>query len=224
MRVEFNGQVVPKREWTPFIRRAVKRHERIHRRRLRASGILIGVANVNTFKAVLRVHTSGSGTDAIPDGAITAVAEVWGGGGSAGTAGGGHFGGGGGGGGRAVSSFAVSGSPTKTFSYAVGPGGTNGIQGTNSTISSGTFAISTMTGTGGGAGSNGSVGGPGTDGIGGNASGGTTSNTKGNDGFSGGGGTGLGGTVSGDGAPYGGGGTSSNGPGLSGAAVFSYTG
>jgi MSHA biogenesis protein MshQ len=224
MRVECNGQVVPKREWTPFIRRVVKRHERIHRRRLRASGILIGAANVHSFAAVLRIYTSSSGTDSIPDGALNAIAEVWGGGGSAGTIGGGHFGGGGGGGGRAISAFSVAASPFKTIAYSVGAGGSSGLAGSNSTISSGSFSITTMTGSGGGAGSNGSVGGPGADGSGGTASGGTTSNTTGNSGNNGVGGVGLGGTVSGDGAPYGGGGSSSGNPGLHGAAVFSYTG
>lgn len=216
-----------KEDWTPLVFAVVRRIQQRHRieRRTRASGILLGAGgNVHFYVPVLDIHTTGTNqTETLPTDASNMIIEVWGGGGGAGTIGGGHTGGGGGGGGRAISSIAIQTASGKTVTWTVGPGGAARVDGTDSTVVSGTFSLTTMTGSHGTAGTNGTVGGPGTDGSGGTAAGGTTSNTTGHDGLNGVGGAGLGGTVSGDGAPYGGGGSVNNGSGSNGAVVFYFT-
>ena len=107
----------------------------------------------SAFTPVVVTHNSGSGTQVAPTGCSNVVIEVWGGGASGrgvtrfATAGGD----GGGAGGYARSSYSISGG--QTLSYSVGAGGTgpfNGFgAGGNSSVSSGTKSITTLTGNGG---------------------------------------------------------------------------
>lgn len=207
-----------------------------------AGGILVGAAG-SLVSPVLNIHTTGSGaTETIPSSSGFSVMEIqcWGGGGAGGgSAGSGTGGSGGGAGGYSRASFNIAASGGKTLTYTVG---TNGVGVSNSTggsgiassVSSGTFAISTITcnGGGGGAANGGAVGSGGTVT---DANSGAT-NTTGpngslNSGSTGGsGGTGTTGNVTGDGSPYGGGGQGHAGGvvgagvnGTAGAAVFFYT-
>lgn len=127
-------------------------------------------------------NTATSSTIAIPSGATTLVVEIWGGANSGGHGAGTSLpnlasGGGGGSGGYSRSSVSVSGVGGQTISYTVGNSGSA------SSISNGTFSITTMTanaGTIGGNAPSGTV--AGTPGSGGTASGGNVQNTTGNSG------------------------------------------
>lgn len=233
MIVEFNGQVVPKREWTPFVHRIVRRvksAERVKRRRLRASGVLVGAANNAAFVPVLRIYTTGtSATDTTPDKAQNVAVECWGSGGGGGGGVTVHVGGGGGAGGFCKSTYATS--ANKTLTYTVGAlalgGGaqTGGGAGNPSSVSSGTLSITTMTGNGGNPGSGGTAGGSGSPGTGGTGVGGNVTNTTGASGVGSSAGGGTAGSISGDGSPYGGGGAGGDTGQNShvGAVVFSYS-
>jgi hypothetical protein len=105
---------------------------------------------------VTRTYTSGSGTETIPTGATTVVIEVWGGGGSGSSSNSSINSGGSG----AYGKSSYSATPGQTMSYVVGGiatsrnggGGSNlpGLPGNDSSVSSGTFTISSpMTATGG---------------------------------------------------------------------------
>ena len=148
-------------------------------------------------------NTAGAALQTIPTGATTMTVECWGSS-AGGGVNGGSLGGGGGSGGYAKTIISVSGDGGQNINYSVGAAGGPGLTGGNSTVSAGTFAISTMTCNAGGAG----VGN--THGSGGSSSGGVTTNTSGNpgaDGSSGGmGGAGIVGTYAtgsngGQGAP-----------------------
>lgn len=178
------------------------------------------------FVPVLRIHASGSSTDTIPPGASNVVIELWAGGGTGFSAGPSQGGGGGGSSGYSRSSIALTPSNWgQTINYAVG------ASDTDSSVSSGTFSLTTMTahkGVGGSATQT-------TGGAGGTAVGGTQANTTGTagsnqvGGVGGIAGAGTSGTVGGDGSPYGAGGTGGDAPnaggqsGQTGAVVFSYT-
>lgn len=135
--------------------------------------------------------TATTANETIPAGMSTCTIEVWGGSGR----GGAHFldglggnagGGGGGSGGYARTVISVSGHAGQTMQYTVGNAGTAGVPAGASTVSSGTFTITTMTANGGslgGAAPNINTGGTG--GAGGTASGGSAANTTGNAGSSG---------------------------------------
>lgn len=135
------------------------------------------------FTPVLVTYTSGTSvTETAPAGATNVVVEVWGGGG------GGHRGDSaptqgfsGGAAGYSRTSMAISGG--QTLIYTVGPGGkgqdaTASVNGTASTVSSGTATITTMTANGGGR-ATGILSGFGIAGTGGAATGGTVVNTTG---------------------------------------------
>jgi hypothetical protein len=128
-------------------------------------------------------NTAGSFTFTIPTGATTLTLEAWGPSGAGSTAGGG--GGGGGSGGYCKTIITVSGDGGETINYTVGILGTTSSAATNSTVTSGTFSLTTIT-----AGAGGNASGS-TAGAAGTATGGTTTNTAGNAGVAGGsGGTG----------------------------------
>jgi hypothetical protein len=243
MIVEFNGQIIPRRKWTPFIHRVVRRMARLERRhRIRSSGVLLGAATMSSFTKVLRINTSGVGaTETQPDGAAQVAAACWGsgagGGGGSGSLCNSKGGGGGGGGGRAYTASIVA-EPNKTFTYTVGAAVAANTNGNASSIANGTAVnLPTMTANGGTKGATAS-GAPGAGGAGGTASGGVTSNTTGTAGAAGqaggggggAGGAGLGTVITSDGAPYGGGGKGATDVndsdwqgGLAGAVVFLYT-
>lgn len=179
------------------------------------TGAVMGAAAFG-FTPTIVIHTTGSGaTETIPAGASNVVIEVWAGGATGGTAGASLGGDGGGAGGYARTSVACSGLQTLTY--------TVGAADANSSCSSGTLTITTMTCN------------KGTVTAGGTATGGTQANTTGGNGTShvggtgGTGATGTSGNQAGDGSPYGkggDGGTAPNGtgnPGQTGAVVFSYT-
>lgn len=137
------------------------------------------------FSPTTHAYTSGSGSDTIPTGASQVVIEVKaGGGGSSATGFTSSYACGGGGAGYSRSVISLT--PAnwgQTIAYQVGLGGAtnlnnNGVQGGNSTVSSGTFALATITANGGsGAGGNG---------AGGTASGGNQVNDTGASGVNGG--------------------------------------
>jgi hypothetical protein len=125
--------------------------------------------------ATLVTHvTPGSFTETIPAGAQNCVIELWGpsnaGGNGSGAGCGANGGGGGGAGGYCRTSLNVT--PGLTFNYTVGA-----PDAANSTVTSGTQAVTTMTANGGTVGGNAAGGGAG--GPGGTATGGTVVNTTG---------------------------------------------
>ena len=145
---------------------------------------------------VLHLYTTaGSGTETIPTGSTTCVIEVWsgvsgGGGGSNGNGSGGGGGGGGAGPAYARSSYTVTGHNGQTMAYTVGAAGTpgtsiyngtagNGTAGGSSSVSSGTFTVTTMNATAGGFGTGGSNLAAGTGGAASTASGGNATNQNG---------------------------------------------
>lgn len=180
-----------------------------------------------TFTPVTRSFASGSGTDTVPAGATSVRIEVWGGGGGGervtklATVGGK----GGSAGGYARSIYACSGG--QTLAYSVGSGGLgqlSGGKGGESSVTSGSLSITTMTGGGGGY----------AGGIPGSGSGGNQTNVTGGVGSTASsdlGGDGGAGVVGVDGSGYGHGGTGAdatgvvmNGsPGESGRVIFYYT-
>lgn len=181
--------------------------------------VLLGAVAVPAFSPVQRTYVTGSGTETAPAGASNVIIAVWGGGasGNVGVRFATEDGLGGGAGGYAQSTYTISGG--QTIAYAVGAGAApSGNNGVNSTASSGTKAITTMTGGGGGG-----------TGTGGTASGGTTQNTTGGAGGIGVGGapvTGWNGNSAGAGGAGGAGGGASNTPGFpgdAGAVIFYYT-
>lgn len=188
--------------------------------------MLLGASGA--FQPLLHLFTSGSGTEIIPPGATTLVIEADGASGSGGSGSGvgcaQRTGGGASSGSLCRSSYNVSGQEGLTLNYVVGAGGTpSSNPGTASTVTSGTFAITSMNAPGGLGGGNAPTGtgaaAPS------NATGGNVANTAGNAGFNGGlagsgnGGAGLVGTVS-TGQPGGAGGVGSGSPGLAGGNGF----
>jgi hypothetical protein len=136
--------------------------------------------------------TPGTFVETIPTGFTTATIEVWGGsgGGAAKFVSGPNTAGGGGGasGSYAVSTYSVTGLGGDTLNFTVGVAGVNGTgPGGDSSVSSGTMTIATMTGPGGPNGSNAVS--PGVGGAGGVApaigTGGTVNNVQGNAGSAG---------------------------------------
>lgn len=191
---------------------------------LKATRLLTSGAS---FVPVMHVYNaSGSGTDTIPSGASTLTIEVFGASGAGGAFGSGiGIGGGGGSGGYARSTYDVSASNGDTLDYSVGAAGsTPAGSGGNSTVSSGTFTVTTLTANGGGGGGNGGINTPGAPGTGGSASGGNAVNDTGNAADSISGGAGLIG-VYGAGAPGGYGGYSTGNPTAGGAGliIFRYS-
>lgn len=195
------------------------------------TGIIACLASAVPFIPVTSSYNSnGSFTETIPIGASSCVVEVFGasGAGGAGIGAGcaASGGGGGGSGGLSRRTVDVTLGGNKTIAVVVGNGGVaTGANGTNSTISSGTFAVTTQTG---GFGNGGSTGGGG--GAGGTASGGTT-NATGNTGGPGAGGSRAGGVgltgINGSGNSGGTGGTDATQSGFTqggdGLVIFSYT-
>lgn len=188
---------------------------------------------------VTRVYqTPGSFTETIPTGYTTLTLEVWGGSGGGGTGVNsglnGSGGGGGGSSGYVRSQIAVTGLGGSTLNFTVGAAGAAGVNGGNSTASSGTLVIATMTASGGVKGGNAvSQVTAGAGGAGGAATGGVTVNTPGNSGSAGinsagGGGGGGGGFgipgINGGGNRGGGGGATALGTaGGVGICIFSYS-
>jgi hypothetical protein len=234
MIVEFNGQVIPKHKWTPFIHRTVrrmKRLERSRRRRIYATGTTIMLMGSTGFAPILRIKTAGSGTDTVPSGAQNVILEAWGsgGGGSAGTGSGCSAapGGGGSSGSYSRTSIACLTQNGNTLNYTVATGGPAGSNGSSSSISGGTFSGLTTMNAG-----RGSAGNFGSGATSSPSNGGTQANTTGTAVGVGQslGGAGLSGTVAGDGSPYARGGNGgvlgaghAGSPGSDGAAVFFYT-
>jgi hypothetical protein len=137
------------------------------------------LGNLVQFVPVNHQYTTGTGaTETVPAGAQNVVIEAWGAGGDGGTGNGAgcssQNGGGGGGGGYSRTSIAVN--SGQTITYTVGQP-VNGAAGGDTTVSSGTLAITTMTAHGGAVANN--YNGSGTA-AGGTASGGTAANTTGN--------------------------------------------
>ncbi len=134
-------------------------------------------------------QTAGTFTETIPTGYTTLTIECWGGAAGGGLSNGSGMtligGGGGGSGGYSRSVVTVTGLGGDTLSFTVGAGGAALASGSASSVSSGTLAITTLTGNGGTVGGNatGIVGGAG--GAGGTATGGTAVNTTGNTGSAG---------------------------------------
>lgn len=137
---------------------------------------------------ITRVYTTptGGATEVIPGGFTTLTIEVWGAGGG----GGARFanfcmvsgGGGGGSGGYSRTVIPVTGAGGQTMNYVVGAGasGSNNPGGLSS-VSSGTFTVTTLTANGGAGGTAAtSLTVAGTGGAGGSATGGTVINTSGN--------------------------------------------
>ncbi len=153
------------------------------------SGILGALAGGAGFKPITRIYTAvGAGTETIPPGARFLTVELWGGGGSGGGGTVGSTPGAGGGGGAYLrtNSILVSGGSGKTINYTVGNGGAaitgnglvNGNAGGASSISSGTFTITSKSANPGGAG-NGANNAGGAGGTGGAAGTGDAVNTAG---------------------------------------------
>jgi hypothetical protein len=171
---------------------------------LRAGSYLTAnlLAQKNQTGTLTRIYTTATTAfETIPAGYTNCLIEA--GGGSAGggtkfTGGSGTTAGGGGGGSGAYTrdSVSVAGQGGNTMQYTVGVAGTFDFNGGNSSVSSGTFSLTTLTAGGGlaGGGATG-VNSPGAGGAGGTANGGSV-NTPGNSGNSGlpNGGGGLGGT------------------------------
>jgi hypothetical protein len=161
---------------------------------LRAGSYLtFSLLNTGTASGVTtRVNvTPGSFTETVPTGFNTLTIEVWGGSGG----GGARFisgsiiagGGGGGSGGYSRTTVSVTGLGGDTLNYTVGVAGVGaGINGGNSSVSSGTLSITTLTANGGATGSAATAANhAGAGGLGGTATGGTVVNTSGNTGGAG---------------------------------------
>lgn len=160
---------------------------------LRAGSYLTAnlLAQKNATGPLVRVYTSATTAfETIPAGYTSCFMEV--GAGSAGggvrfTSGGGTSGGGGGGSGEYRSAtISVAGQVGKTIQYTVGAGGGPDFNGGNSSVSSGTLAITTITSIGGLSGGNAtSIGVPGAGGAGGSGGTGGSIETPGNPGGAG---------------------------------------
>lgn len=132
---------------------------------------------------------SGTAVETIPTGFTTMTVEIWGGTGGGSDATPGVPGGGGASGAYSKTTISVSGLGGQNINYTVGNQGGPAGNGAASIVSSGTFAITTMTANGG----NGATGNTG--GTGNSATGGTVTNTSGNSGTNGPVGTGGAGIV-----------------------------
>lgn len=156
-----------------------------------SGGSTIGLAaDVEYDFPVINAYTvAGSYTETIPEGFSTVTIEAWGGGGGSGAySGGTDFGGGGGSGAYSRSSYNLNGAAGLTISISVGVGGVAppvSADGGDTTVSSGTFSITSITAGGGVKGGDASIGVDGAGGAGGTASGGNAQNTSGNAGQSG---------------------------------------
>jgi hypothetical protein len=153
------------------------------------------LATGGTAPGIIHTYTTpGSGTETIPAGYTNVLIEVW----AASGAGGAHFGsgcitaggGGAGSGGYSQSTYVVTGAGGQTIDYFIGAAGTvaapNGSAGGNSTLSSGTFAVTAITAVGGSGGTAAtSLTVPGTGGAAGSATGGNVLNLSGNAGANG---------------------------------------
>ena len=195
--------------------------------------VMLGASFV--FQPVTRTYNAaGSFTETIPPFAHTAVIEAWGGSGGGGSGAIGHGGGGGGSGGYVKTTLSVLGHGSQTMAIMVGAAGmhqasSDGTDGGNTSVSSGTFTLTTMAANGGVHGNAGTGTNNGLSGSGGTASGGNT-NTPGNGGGSpqvsgAPGGAGIAG-VNGTGATGGNGGASGGGAGTDGGpglVKISYT-
>ena len=166
------------------------------------------------FLPIIHIYTTvGTFIETIPAGATTMTVEVWGGGGGGGQGSGTvctpFRGGGGGSGGYSRTVLNVAAFGGQTISYTVGAGGGPASNGNGSSVSSGSFSITTMTTTGGLLGTGAVSHTNGIGGAGGTASGGNVANTTGTTGGNGvaGGSGGAGVTgVNGNGNPGGSGG------------------
>jgi hypothetical protein len=161
---------------------------------LRAGSYLsLSLLNTGTSSNLVQhVYTTpGSFTEIIPTGYNTLTLEVWGGSGGGGarfiSGVNGAGGGGGGSGGYCLSSIVVTGLGGDTLNFTVGFAGVVAFSpGGTSSVSSGTLAITTMSGGGGFLGGNATgINSPGAGALGGAASGGTVTNTTGNPGANG---------------------------------------
>lgn len=190
-------------------------------------GIGLAADSEYDFPAINAYTVAGNYTETIPEGFHTVIIEAWGGGGGGGDPVGLDAGGGGGSGGYSRSSYNLNGAVGLTISITVGAGGPAGgaTNGTNTTVSSGTFSITTMTAGGGTSGTDFATTGLG--GAGGTASGGTAQNTTGNPGEDsinlGGGGAAVDTNIVTYYAYGGGGGGALPNAGQDGAVVFKYT-
>jgi len=150
--------------------------------------VMAGLSAQSSPNLTIRDFSSGSGSVTIPASSASVVIEAWGGGGGGGRGTATPFdgdvdGGGGGGGGYSKVTIALTGGDAgKTILYSVGAGanGSNttdpGNTGGSSTVSSGTYLLTSLIANGG---MGGSSDGTGAQGDGGTASGGDT-NTTGN--------------------------------------------
>jgi hypothetical protein len=151
--------------------------------------------------------TPGSFTETVPAGAVNVVIETWGGGGiggnGSGTGCGIADGGGAGAGGYCRSTYSCT--SGQTLNLVVGQGTTTVLAGTGSSVTSGTFSVTTMSAGVGTKGQNATLGGAG--GAGGTATGGNVNNTPGTNGDAAGAGSGgAAGTAGVNGGPAGAGG------------------
>ena len=156
------------------------RHDFLGYQRFRylVSGILNLLLAGHVFTAqTVTVNTASSGSIPIPAGATNMEIELYGASAVGGALNGTGGGGGGGSGGLARTKLNVAGNNLQTIAYSVGAATSS------STVSSGTFSLTTMTANSGNIGGTGSSGGPG--GTGGTASGGNTLNQTGNTGTAG---------------------------------------
>ncbi len=243
IQAKVDGQYVPWRKWgrsiprgSPARRAAAQRlveARRIRHRRIRASGILLGAANMGfNAQLVLYVTANTTSTETIPSGCTRMTLEGWGAGGNGGGGNAGTRGGGGGGGGYSLSTF-TNVTPNGGQTLVVRVTNTAVAEQTSpaTQITAGSFSASFSTitigcGTGGTNGVNGGGGGAGGPVTNANAS---TTNVTGNNGTAspdgvilGTGGAGIAGNISGDGGPYG---TGANAlaNGKLGAVAFYYT-
>ena len=148
------------------------------------------IGNGASSNATTHIYTSGSGSEVIPNGVTSCVIEVAGAGGSGGlhflSGGSGSGGGGGGSGGYCRSTVSVGSSGGLTMAYSVGAATPLNQNGAPSTVSSGTFTLTTLTGGGGILGGTApGLSAGGTGGAGGTAFGGANANISGNAGSAG---------------------------------------
>src|ERR1700690_1030259 len=153
------------------------------------ASITVGMPGVHTY-------TSGSGTEVIPSSVNTLVIEAWGGSGGGGYGfvvyGTQYSGGGGGAGGYAKTTISVTGHGGATMTYVVGTAGKFASSGGGqSSVTAGTFTMTTMLAGGGLVGLSSYGTGP-SGGPGGSASGGTDVDQAGGSGAPGGAGVGMG--------------------------------
>lgn len=145
-----------------------------HREWIVLTGVVMEMLSAGAFVPVTHiVTTAGTGSWTIPAGATLMTLEAFGATGNGGAATTPNSGGGGGAGGYSLTQVALAGNAGQTVNYSVG------AVAAATTISSGTFTLTTMTANAGGNGTNLAGG------SGGTASGGTTTNSTGNPGDAG---------------------------------------